>query len=445
MRPSLAKYCLIYPTHFVRKEWVPFYRREISRLDFISSSDFKIYQEKKLGQLLKSCQRDPYYSSIFKQMRFSFNHSEIFDNLKNMPFLTKEIVVSEEFKRRHKFYQFLEHRSTSGSTGRPFSFWKDKFSTGYMQAVQDHAYSWHNIHVGERQGRFWGMPLGRAGQISCLKDYLKNRIRFSAFDLSDQAKNTFYKKILRFRPSYLYGYPSLILEFGKYLDVNNLKLDKIPLRAVIGTGEYTFSHERDEIEHLIGVPFFSEYGCTEIGVIGMECPYGNMHLMGANVFLEVVDSNGKPVPCGEEGEFVVTELNSRYFPFVRYRLGDRGRFSGEICPCGRILPVFVVSAGRKDDFIITPDGRKIYDAIFAYTLKEGVDQFMAVQDRIDRIRIYVRLNKKFNDTLQKYYVKQLELAVSKDIIFDFVPVEELNRAKSGKLSYFKSDISRDLL
>lgn len=164
--------------------------------------------------------------------------------------------------------------------------------------------------------------------------------------------------------------------------------------------------------------------------------------MAANVFLEVIDADGKSVPQGEEGEIVVTELNSGHFPFLRYRLGDRGRLTGERCPCRRTLPVLQISAGRKDDYIVTPDGRSVYDAILAYTLKKGVVQFKAVQDSVDHLLISVVTDCHFDPALEQQHRLNLQKMLSPGMQIEFRVVSEIEREPSGKLRYFRSDLNK---
>jgi len=119
----------------------------------------------------------------------------------------------------------------------------------------------------------------------------------------------------------------------------------LPLKAVIGTGEYVYQHERDIIEQATGVTFVNEYGCTEVGLIGFECEEHNLHVMAANIYLEVI-KDGKNV-IDEEGDIHVTELHARSNPFIRYGLGDRGILCSERCSCGRALPIIKILSGRK--------------------------------------------------------------------------------------------------
>jgi phenylacetate-coenzyme A ligase PaaK-like adenylate-forming protein len=58
----------------------------------------------------------------------------------------------------------------------------------------------------------------------------------------------------------------------------------------------------------------------------------------------------KPVARGSVGELVVTGLNKRHMPIIRYRVGDLGRWADRTCECGREEPLFEI-LGRCDDRI----------------------------------------------------------------------------------------------
>lgn len=441
MKVWLARWGLIYPVHFLRGEKLPFYQKEVAAVERLSDDALQGYQERKLSRLLQRCYRkDPYYRKVLDRIGAPQSMEHPFEFFHELPILTKEIIREEEKKRTHRLWHFLDRRATSGSTGTPFQFFKDRHATGYMEAVQNQAFQWHGIAVGTPQGRFWGMPAGKQGKLASLKDFLKNRIRFSAFDLSDRNKEHFLNELGRFRPGYLYGYPSLMLEFGRSIGRERLQRSGISLNAVIGTGEYVSDDEKHELSSLFGAPFAGEYGCTETGLIGFDCQYGNMHLMAANILIEVVGSDGRPLGIGQEGEIVVTELNAGYFPFLRYQLGDRGCLVKEQCRCGRSLPLIKILAGRRDDFILTPEGNKVYDAILAYTLKEGIVQFQAVQEQLDYLRVMVCVNNQFTQFHENKYVAELREALGPSMRIEIQRVENIPRQNSGKLRYFRSEI-----
>lgn len=443
MISDLARHSLIYPLHYLRREHIGRYLAEVTTVNSLNRREIEQYQQQCLFNILHLAHtsRNPAYAPI-RRNAGRLREDTARELLQELPPQSKETMKAVMQANGKPQGIAADYRSTSGSTGMPFMFYKDRQATGYMDAVLYAAYGWHGIEIGDPQARFWGMPLStRDVALAQLKDLLKNRIRFSAFDLSSAAKDAYLKKLQAFRPTYFYGYPSLVAEFCSHLLSTGRSLHGIPLKAVIGTGEYLYQHERELICKATGVPFVNEYGCTEVGIVGFACRNGKLHLMASNIYLEVL-KNGKPV-LDEEGEIHVTELHARANPFIRYNLGDRGMLCSEPCSCGSALPVMQVLAGRKDDYIITPDGRKVYDAILAYTLKQGINRFSAVQTATDCLEISVIPDNTFTPQLADTYICTLRKHLGNDMTIIIKPVEQIERERSGKLRYFRNTVNSE--
>lgn len=438
MNRRLAEQTLIYPLHYLRQERIGAWLSEVRAVNGASRADIARYQRTRLCEVVRTARHSP--SPGYAPLRGAtdqLTEERIIGLLHDFPPQSKEAMRATVAAGGRPRGMASDYRSTSGSTGLPFQFYKDRYATGFMDAVLYAAYAWHGIAVGDPQARFWGMPLTpRGAALARIKDLLKNRLRFSAFDLSEGARESYYRSLHRFRPAYFYGYPSLMATFCGNLLEQGRTLRSLPLKAVIGTGEYLYPQERKLVEEATGVPFVNEYGCTEVGIIGFECPRQNLHVMSANIYLEVL-KDGRPV-LDDEGEIHVTELHTRSTPFIRYSLGDRGILCSAPCPCGSSLPVMQVLSGRKDDYVLTPDGRKVYDAIFAYTLKRGVSRFRAVQTAVDRIEIAIVPGADYSPELGSRYVRELQRHLGATVTIAISLVDTIEREPSGKLRYFRN-------
>jgi phenylacetate-CoA ligase len=94
---------------------------------------------------------------------------------------------------------------------------------------------------------------------------------------------------------------------------------------------------------------------TEIGPAGIECvenPAG-LHLVESEYIVEVLDPELlEPVPAGETGELVLTNLGRVGSPLIRYRTGDLVCVDPVPCPCGRsFVRLKGGILGRADDMI----------------------------------------------------------------------------------------------
>lgn len=436
MNTLISKYGFFYPVRQLTGQNIIKYLRYTKNIDSLETEDFKRFQVEKLKDVLRySFKNIPYYAELGKKNNFNPKDFRCNENLLNIPLLTKEIIRKNSEKLMNNAIKRSFRRSTSGSQGTPLIFYKEGDSLACMDAVMYNAYRWHGIDIGAPQARFWGRPYGKKERfIASVKDFLMNRRRLSAFDLSSESFEQFYNQLKVFKPHYFYGYPSLINEFLRYISENNKDLKYLKLKGIIGTGELCHDDQKKEIERVTNAQFINEYGCTEVGVIGFDCPEGNMHLMSHNVYVEVI-KDGQQV-FDTEGEIVVTELNTRSFPFIRYKIGDSGSMLTDKCKCGLPHPLIKITQGRLDSYVVTPSNRKVYDAVFAYTLKKGIICFKAVQTKVDNIDLYMQVDNDYNQGLEAYYLKQLKMQIDDQINFNFIKVDRIQRDKSGKLRYF---------
>ena len=135
---------------------------------------------------------------------------------------------------------------------------------------------------------------------------------------------------MKFRPTYLYGYASAIVDFCTFVNNRNYSLPS-SIKSVITTSEVLTPSMRKLIENCTGVKVFNEYGCGEVGSIAHECEAGNLHTMDDNLIVEVDNTDGK------SGELIVTDLYNYATPLIRYRVRDYATKSNSTCSCGRQL------------------------------------------------------------------------------------------------------------
>lgn len=114
------------------------------------------------------------------------------------------------------------------------------------------------------------------------------------------------------------------------------------LRALFVGGEPLTDARRRRISGLWGVPVIEEYGSTETGSLGGECPNGRMHLWADRALFEVYDPQTGTVSAEGDGQLVVTPLFREAMPLLRYNLEDNVSVSYDDCECGWNLPTIRV-------------------------------------------------------------------------------------------------------
>lgn len=150
------------------------------------------------------------------------------------------------------------------------------------------------------------------------------------------------------------GIPSFMISLAQQAQKQGIT--DLQLKIIATGGEHFLDQARAFVKPLLGVRQFvsAGYSSNETGPIGYQCSHCNggiHHLFQENCFIEVLDEETLlPAPVGEAGKLVVTKLNNRLMPVIRYDIGDRGRMVGQACACGRTEPLFEL-LGRSDDIL----------------------------------------------------------------------------------------------
>lgn len=148
--------------------------------------------------------------------------------------------------------------------------------------------------------------------------------------------------------------PTYALRLASVARQIGVALDRGPLRLAIFAGEpgAHVSATRERIQDQLGVEVFDHTGLAEVGATGFECRAhpGGTHLNEAEFVFEVLDpDNAQPA---DDGELVVTNLGRPVMPVIRYRTGDRVRWTRAPCECGRTFARLEGGIrGRVDDMI----------------------------------------------------------------------------------------------
>jgi len=156
-------------------------------------------------------------------------------------------------------------------------------------------------------------------------------------------------QVLTATPSYALAIAQAVREAG-------IELDELRLELGLFGGEPFTAGMGAQIERELGLTTLMFYGLSEMCGPGVaaECPArAGLHVQEDHFLVEVIDpGSGRAVGEGEEGELVFTTLAKEALPLIRYRTGDIGSVTGELCECGRTLARISSLRGRLDDMLI---------------------------------------------------------------------------------------------
>ena len=153
-------------------------------------------------------------------------------------------------------------------------------------------------------------------------------------------------------------------------------------KALLYTWDHMSLAGRRLIEDSFGIPVISKYSAMECLKVGFTCEErGGFHLHEDLCHLTIVDRDGRPLPDGESGEILLSNLVNRGSVLLNYGIGDLGRISTAACDCGRTTRVLADLEGRTSEYITRPDGSFTgpYHLTQAVTHVPGIVRFQIVQ------------------------------------------------------------------
>lgn len=415
-------------------------QKKLTEILSVNENDYNAFIANRKSEIVKfHLENNSFYRDLCK--------GENIDNWNELPVLTKADLQQPLSKRLSN--GFLEKNifknKTSGSSGTPFIFAKDKYAHALTWANIIHLFSQHQIDLNtDYQARFYGIPKDFLGnKKERLKDFLSNRYRFSVFDLSDAALEKILKKFQQKKFTYINGYTSSIVLFAKFLETKNVILKEIcpTLKACFVTSEMLFESDKLLLENQFKVPIVNEYGASELGIIAFQNPDDEWCVNTESLFVEILDDDNQPVSAGIEGKIVVTSLDNKAHPFIRYEIGDRGILDERSTAK---KPILKKLTGRTNDFALLPSGKKAPGLTFYYVTKSiieddgNVKEFIIKQTQSATFEIEY-LSSTF---LEEKQIRKIEQAISDylepNLNVVFYRKEYLVRSKSGKLKQFVS-------
>jgi len=351
-----------------------------------------------------------FYRDKFIKNQFHPDQLMSLEDVSLIPTTSKEEVLQHSNEIQIKDCgEKLFFSETSGSTGRPLVFYRNQEWDAWHNASVLRGYSWHNVQPWERNGYLWGYNIApnKMRKIKLL-DMLQNRFRL--FSYKDAEIEEFVTKLKS--AQYLEGYSSMLYEVAKRVNAKNTA-HKFNLKLIKGTSEKIYDAYQFEVEKAFGKKIVSEYGSAEGGIIAFECASGNMHINMETVIVEVID-----------GEIVVTNLVSKSFPIIRYKLGDYITLENcEKCSCGMVHPIIIEVTGRVGAVIKgkTNDypSLTLYYVFKNLALEKGlILNYQAIQDNKGQLVVHIEslLQNHERDLLMKEFSKYFQSDLDVELI-----------------------------
>ncbi|RTZ90046.1 MAG: phenylacetate--CoA ligase, partial [Deltaproteobacteria bacterium] len=209
-----------------------------------------------------------------------------------------------------------------------------------------------------------------------------------------------------FKSTVIFSTPSYALTIAEKAMELGINLRESPLRIGVFGAEPWSEEMRREIEERLGIVAMESYGLTEMGGPGVAFSCSEkrgLHINEDHFIAEIIDPvTEEPLPLGEEGELVLTAIQRRAMPLIRYRVRDLTRLYREPCDCGRTSLKMDRVAARSDDMLIV-NGVNLYPSQIESILLEIPEvspQYVIIVSKrgyLDRLAIDVEARREFYD------------------------------------------------
>lgn len=441
MLDRLSKY-LFYPLWDIKdrsyrlREW-----RTLESQQWYSQEELERMQWTRLKALVAhAAHKSPWYRDVFRLHGILPDAIKTPEDFQRIPVTTKidirnhtDAFICEPFSREQ-----LVGAKTGGSTGVSLNLFFDEPCQERRNAAQILADRWAGWDLGMKKAAIWGNPpVARTFKQKARSLLIDRTIYLDTMDLNPTSMSDFVEQWRQEKPGAIFGHAHSIYILAQYLKDNGIR-DLRP-QGIVATSMMLLDHERKVISEAFDCAVTNRYGCEEVGLIASECErHDGMHLNIPHVYVEFLDGNDQPVKAGEPGKVVVTDLNNRAMPLIRYRVEDVGVLSSRPCGCGRGLPLLERLEGRVADFLKKPDGGQVAGiSLVERTLTKvpGIEQMQLVQESLNNLVINRVKGKEYSAQSDQALITELRSVFDDGVNLEINDVPAIPQEPSGKYRF----------
>jgi phenylacetate-CoA ligase len=439
--------CWLYGKREARARYGGLFR---SLLDAIAESDvlatdaIRSRQDASVERLVRHAyDHVPFYRARMDENGIRPSDVRGVSDLQKLPLLTKDDVREHIEQLTARVDVSRVRRHTSGTTGTALTFFVEPRTIAMQWALAWRHRARFGAPFGTRHANFtgklavpptastppywrWCTPLHQA--FINMQQLTPPKIRDVVAFLNGQGFALFT------------GYPSILHVLAEVAEHEGAALQRRPLVVALAA-ENAYAFQVDAIRRFTGAVVTDLYGMSEAAGNASRCEAGAYHEDHELGVLECFD--GIEQPDGRlQGRIVATCFVNEAMPFIRYDTGDVGTWErpDHRCPCGRQSRALVRIEGRADDYVITPDGRKIMR--FDYLFKDStcIKEAQVVQREPGAIVLRIVRRDGYGLTDEVALIHGVETWISKFLRVEFEYVNAIERTRTGKFKAVRSEL-----
>jgi phenylacetate-CoA ligase len=383
------------------------------------------------------------YTPYFRKSLSAWERTGNGPALASIPPLDKETyrARAEDFVARDIPRRRLRRSKTSGTTGTALPLWYTRETLAEEYATVWRLRRQSGVGLRDPHISFGGqiiVPFSQSAPPFWRTNAYAGQTLFSLYHMSPQNLPAYLDAIHRSPARYAQGYPSSMHLLGRAMLEAGRPLPRGRLAAVFTSSESLLAFQREIIEQAFAAPVRDRYGTSEFAVSMTGCPENRLHVDMEFCIVEV-----EPLEETDEwvrGPLLVTGLGNDACAFLRYRIGDVGTRLKSPCPCGRPGDVFADVDGRIEDYVVTPDGRRIgrLDHIFKEQL--DVAEAQILQETQKAIEVLVVARPGWTESSARGLLKEFRSRLGDEIDVALRLVDAIPREANGKFRAVKSKV-----
>ncbi|MBM4422283.1 MAG: phenylacetate--CoA ligase [Chloroflexi bacterium] len=356
-------------------------------------------QSQKLRAMLEALwERNAFYTAKMKAAGVRPDDIRSVADISRLPVTTKYELVTDQLANlpygtnlTYPASRYIRFHQTSGTTGSPLRVLDTDESWDWWGRCWGYVLSGAGLSAGDRIFTafsfgpfigFWASVEG-ARQIGAMMIPGGGRDSIQRLELMRDTGSTA-----------LCCTPTYALRLAEVARESNFDMSVLTVKSTVHAGEpgANVPSTKRRIQEAWSAKCYDHAGASEVGAHSFECEAqpGGTHAIESEYIVEVLDpKTGQPVPAGERGELVITNLGRWGYPVIRYRTGDVVQLNTEKCACGRTFARFEGGiVGRADD-MVTVRGVNVFPA--------AVENIVRRFQEVDEFRVTVRTVKHMDE------------------------------------------------
>lgn len=434
--------------------WTHFERLQANQ--WRSREELETLRWEKLRRLLHHAMAEvPFYQQLWTAAGVDPRRFRRFEDVRELPVTTRQALLKGQEEDAFLLSRRSDYELThsSGTTGPRvyLPFTRDDMQVKYAGYLREfYATDWR---LGVRSAamhysghpEFGGRHTGEAdrdnyvGIRNLVFRLAHRRVLLPPYAPSesgdDRVVAEWYRILRRYRPFLLETMDFNIVALADYIERYDLPQLRVPRMIVLAS---LSDGLRRRLEEAFSTEIFNRFGPHEMEGVAYAChAHRGLHMAIDSVHTEFLDIHGQPVGPGELGRIVLTDLDSRLMPLIRYEIGDIGSYLDEPCRCGRGFPLMTDIAGRTRDLFRTAEGHPLVPAPLVAALQDepGIRLFQLIQERDGSIEVRVVPHAtRWSGDRSSHIVSRLD-AVAPGQHVRVVCVESVQLERNGKFCY----------